>query len=916
MAGLVLASSSANADHPSQRVLTGDAQVEAMRADPGVQAEAKGLRKQLEPYFKMTYDQLWEVIPPAAQLRAVNVAFNRGCPICGREIFRKGGGNPWILSTDRPFKVQCPVCKRVFPSNDFKPWTTARGQLKADRGYEYFDDGFGYVNERGEPFYFVAYYVFWKLWRGEIPALLRNMSHLYLISGDKEAGRRAVILLARLASEYSKMHYQTQSVHIGKWPSGYAGKILDYVWENGSATHYPAAYDNVRDILDDARAKQFLTTKGIDDPHAYIFKNLLQGIVQAYIDKNIRGNTGWQRYLMFAVRVINNDDPKRGHTTEEMVDWLLYGDGELATLLYNSVTRDGAGSEGTVGYNSGWWDNLTRLAEPMGRLGFDMWRVPPWAPRLKKMSDYYIDYYGSQGAWHGHKDRLNIEYIARDTSYLPEMGYPAHWGDKAYQWTMGTTSHYTVLIDEHGHAGKPPGQLRLLADGRWSRVMEASAPRVYPERATAYRRTVAMIDVGKADSYLLDVFRVTGGRQHDYSFHGLPWAEVTFDGIEFGPARPGTVAGEDVPFGHRPKSDYYGSGYYYLERPRIGKPEGAWRATWNDRRDARCPRSLRLHVPAGVCQELIVAQAEPELAPGHPKRMDWLLLRNRADRSAPAQSTYVGIIEPYVDKPLIERVEPLVPRDTEAARRAGWVGLRVRHREGVDLIFTAVDDTVLIETTDGLRFQGRFGAIRQSADGTSRHYLVNGRLLASDQKTTGGSGPVRSQIARVLYRQNAIELTDAVADPSRLVGRVAIVHRGDHRTSYTVRSATNHDGRTQLGFGDVTCIIGIVQVDFDRSVGADRDTISLLPNQFKTRTRLGGYGIKFAAVPIIGLSAVSESFSVAAPIVARHEGIFSLGNGVPASSFSDADGDGRRMAYLADLSVGEHVMLPAIIDEP
>jgi hypothetical protein len=543
MAGLVLAASWANADYPTQRVLTSDTQIKAMRADPKVQAEAKGLRKQLDPYFKMTYDQLWKVVPPAGQLRAVNVAFNRGCPICGKKIFQQGGHNPWILSSDRPFKVQCPVCETVFPSNDFKPWTTARGQLEPDRPTKYFDDGFGYINEKGEPFYFVAYYVFWQQWRGEIPALFRNMSHLYLVSGDEEAGRRAVILLAKLATEYPKMQYQTQSVHIGKWPSGYAGKILDYVWENGSATQYTSAYDNVRDILDDPKAKAFLATQGIDEPHAHIFKNLLQEIVQAYIDKNIHGNMGWQRYLMFAVRVIDNEDPKLGHTTREMVDWLLYGGGEIATLLYNGVTRDGAGSEGTAGYNGGWWTNLSLLAEPMDRLGFDMWQVPPWAPRLKKMSDYYIDliiaekflpsmgdtgshmqaqteikspdnfrrafiathdlrflrqlrrdgqkiesllakldeptrtaflaepepllwsprtrdlggfgmavlesgsaenargvamYYGSQGAWHGHKDRLNIETIARDTSYLPEMGYPAHWGDKAYQWTMGT----------------------------------------------------------------------------------------------------------------------------------------------------------------------------------------------------------------------------------------------------------------------------------------------------------------------------------------------------------------------------------------------------------------------------------------------------------------------------------------------
>ncbi len=1019
--GTVVASAAgASPAYPTRRALTSEAQVKALRGNPKTQAEARKLRKQLHRYLEMSYEQLWQFIPPAKQLRAVNVAFNRGCPICGREIFREKGHYPWIRSSDRPFKVQCPICKTVFPSNDFKPWTTARGQLKPGPDDKYLDDGFGYINEKGEPFYFVAYYVFWQLWRGDIPNAVSGLSRLYLISGDLEAGRRAVILLSKLATEYPRMHYQTQSVHIGKWPSGYAGKICDYVWENSSASVYPTAYDNVRDLLADSKVGAFLSTKGIDDAHAHIFKRLLQGIIRAYLNRNIHGNMGWQRHLMHAVRAINNDDPRLGHTTREMVDWLLYGGGELAVLLYNGVTRDGAGSEGSPGYNGMWWSNLRRVAAPMKRLGFDMWRVPPWAPRLKKMSDYYLDlivaekyipsigdcgnrmqpkteitspgnfraayeatgdlrflrqlrrygedvtplldkldeparkrflaepepllwsprtrdvggyglavlesgrsehargvamYYGSQGAWHDHKDRLNIEYIARDTSYLPEMGYPAHWGDKAYEWTMATTSHYTVLIDERGHRGKPEGWLHLLADGAWARVMEASAERLYPDRAKRYRRTVAMIDVGEADSYLVDVFRVVGGRQHDYSFHGLPWADVKFDGLTLGPEHPGTVAGEKVPFGERPKANYHGSGYYYLAKPRHARPAGDWRVTWQDRRDPKQPRALRLHVPASVCQELIVAQAEPELDPGNPRQMDWLLLRNRAVGDAPAASTYLGVIEPLIEQPLIQQVERLTSRDPETARKAGWVGLRVRHLRGVDVVCSALDERILVETTDGVRFQGRFGVVRQGADGRVRRYLVNGHLLAAGDSVVRGNGPVRARISRVLHRDNAVEITPPLTDPAEFVGRVAIVYRDEHRTSYTIRSASTVGGHTRLGFGDVTCIIGIVEIDSPGGGTAGKDAApTTRPNEFTTSTRLSGYGIKFAGVSIVGLSAVSEDMKVIAPIVARSGGTFTLGDGATVASFKDADGDGRRMVYLSDLSVGEEVVLPTITD--
>jgi hypothetical protein len=523
-------------------------------------------------------------------------------------------------------------------------------------------------------------------------------------------------------------------------------------------------------------------------------------------------------------------------------------------------------------------------------------------------------YYGSQGAWHDHHDRLNIEVIARGTSYLPEMGYPALWNDKGYQWTMGTTSHYTVLIDEYGHQGKPQGSLHLLADGAWARVMEASAERVYPGRASLYRRTVAMVDIDPNDSYLIDIFRVAGGRQHDYSFHGLPRANVIIDGVELGPAQPATVAGTDAPFGHQPKTNYHGSGYYYLEDPRYAKPTKAWTATWTDRHDPNRPRGLRLHVSDGACQEIVLAQAEPEIDAGNPKRMDWLLLRNRSAGAEPASSTYLGIIEPYADRSFITQVDRLNACDAALARKAGWAGLRIRHRAGTDIVCSSLDETVRVETAEGLVFQGRFGVIRKANDGTCRAFLANAALMALDAHVcVRGSGPARARIVRVLHLENAIEVAPALPEPDQFIGRVAIVQRGEHRTSYTVRSAATAGDRTRLGFGDVTCIIGVLEVSSAGFSGSATSTPTA-GNQFTTRTRLSGYGIKFEAVRIPGLSAVSEDFKTVAPIVAQSGATFTLGDGVSATAFTDANRDGCRMVYLADLSVGEEVTLPNTVD--
>ena len=46
-----------------------------------------------------------------------------------------------------------------------------------------------------------------------------------------------------------------------------------------------------------------------------------------------------------------------------------------------------------------------------------------------------------------------------------------------------------------------------------------------------------MLDTGD-ESLLIDLFRVNGGQQHDYHFHGLPFGEFTTTGLELGATQP------------------------------------------------------------------------------------------------------------------------------------------------------------------------------------------------------------------------------------------------------------------------------------------------------------------------------------------------------------------------------------------
>ncbi|MGI5818046.1 MAG: heparinase II/III domain-containing protein [Armatimonadota bacterium] len=163
-------------------------------------------------------------------------------------------------------------------------------------------------------------------------------------------------------------------------------------------------------------------------------------------------------------------------------------------------------------------------------------------------------YYGYAGGGHGHWDRLTLEMQAFGRPMLTEMGYPAHWGEKAEYWSKNTVSHYAVVVDQHRQETMNRAFLNTVAWSPEVHLMDAEAAHAaYPSTCSMYRRTTALIDTDPESSYLLDIFRVDGGFQHDYSFHGPPFGEFTVAGGEPGPVQTeGTLMGEDVQFGGTP----------------------------------------------------------------------------------------------------------------------------------------------------------------------------------------------------------------------------------------------------------------------------------------------------------------------------------------------------------------------------
>lgn len=984
------------------RNLLSDEQVAQARANVAKYDWAKksleNAKKSVQWVLDMSDEDLWEFIPPADQPRALNVRFGVDCPIHGAEIFKKGANYPWIMDREHPFQVKCPVGGEVYPSNDFNAWYKGGKKEKLDTHQKYVDDGYGWVDQDGNQYWFVAHYIFWQRWRTDILPVIPSLAYVYALTGDARYSHKAAVMLARVASEYPKMDYTKQAYHNGQYPAPCSGKILDLDWEGGGTlVPLATAYDEIYDGLDaDTPLKSYLSGKGIANVKDFIEANFLQEGAKAIETGIIHGNMNFQEELAIVATVLDNHDASKGYTTEQMVDWIMNGPGEMNTLLYNGISRDGAASEESIGYGSIWNDAFMSLGQKLKPLGYDLLSNP----RLRKMVDFYVQttvadkfspcigdaygdmtggappvwgserfgkaygvwrdpayakilnrigwpkpqvyekpevlekteasakalgtdlglktrdlggyglavletgdgddrravsmFYGCSGAWHGHLDRLNISMWSHGMCVLPEMGYPAHWGDKAELWARSTPTHYCVQIDENRQTVKKEGHLNLLASSPGVQVMDASGEKAYLGVASVYRRMTAMVDVSPQDSYLLDVFRVKGGKVHDYIFHGLPFGEFSTSGVNLGPPQTqGTLMGEGVESG-KIFDGMKNGGYQFLTQPRRGKPEGNWSANWfvNDK-----GMGLKMTMLAGSSREVIVADGEPELKPGYPEKMEYVLARNDS-----GESTYVSVIEPYKDKPSIRRAQSLIA--DAGSGRDDLVAVRVDANGRTDYLFNALDATKAANFDSGkIEFQGEFGSISADGSGMLSMFLVNGKSLCGGGCSIRVKSDLRAKVAAVDYSKNTVTLDRKAPAPDALIGQVVVFSNPKHSASYTITSVETRAERTVLHFGDVSLIEGIGVL---KSVDEAKKTV-------ESSNRLAGYGIKWDGKFIPGRALVNEALTDSWLINDYDNSLWHVNASEDISSKVKLNGSKpSKFFYIGEVCVGDDVMLPVI----
>ncbi len=172
-------------------------------------------------------------------------------------------------------------------------------------------------------------------------------------------------------------------------------------------------------------------------------------------------------------------------------------------------------------------------------------------------SELYLIYKGTIG--HQHQDALSILWYAHGLEVLSESTYRGPVESRQYRpWYRSAPAHHTVIVDERpqfsqkkdfaipagnslwDNSGSFNNQGKLLTFDTTlpeAQFVEAEFVRAYQPLVSQYQRTVAYVPLEQGDGYVIDIFRVRGGKKHDYILRGglnqPHTAKVSQSGIPF-----------------------------------------------------------------------------------------------------------------------------------------------------------------------------------------------------------------------------------------------------------------------------------------------------------------------------------------------------------------------------------------------
>lgn len=446
-------------------------------------------------------------------------------------------------------------------------------------------------------------------------------------------------------------------------------------------------------------------------------------------------------------------------------------------------------------------------------------------PESVNPSQAYLQFTPKYG--HNHLDPLSLALWAEGQELLPDLGY-SHTRYRA--WSVSTLGHNTVTVDSSDMkvaTGADGGSVEVFDHlSEPVQVTRAEFGTAYPQ-TSRYQREVWSIELPGSQrhaGYLLDLFRVVGGKRHEFSLNGDANRDATMtaavpmttyeDGKYLLPAgttvvEPATEVESGTAQGH-----YYG--YIFVRNVTTATlTDGRYDVTLATTLKGGAPgskarilgqvtsgaagdvatqlflgtspsfRATRVDGASGDTNDQVVKWSLPKL----------VLRRDGND----LRSNFVTVVEPYAGTatPQIAAVEALPHNGT-----ADDLAVKVTHADGtVDIVLSRQNDSGSL-SAGGVTLTGKLGWARISGTTTTGLHLVGGTRITAPGRELTGTGAVIGTVTgtrRTIAGDPVDALVTTASVPDWVVGHTVVVtHPGGKTHGYPIKQVTVDNGATLI----------------------------------------------------------------------------------------------------------------------
>jgi len=426
---------------------------------------------------------------------------------------------------------------------------------------------------------------------------------------------------------------------------------------------------------------------------------------------------------------------------------------------------------------------------------------------------------GAAYGYFAHRDTLDLRVFAFGLTMSGDFNQ-----QQGYGWPPQRTTRLHNVVEVDGQNWRGHAWVRGLFDASGSQYLSAEAPAPYDlPQVKFFRRQVAMIEThpGRASAqakpcqdagvslpagYLVDVFRVSGGKQHVYNFHGCVDDRFTVNAV----GRKLPVAQNEIE---------YLAPYHPANTPKdlklttpggfaLNTPPEYWvgtitdqhlTATWRLRRDAE-QRMLGDHAVATAPRKFIrlqlLDQKGNRVLHGIARGKDGNGYYGRCLHtvSKAGESVFTAVIEPFAGEPTVTTVRPLAISNNEAdARRATAIEVQTRHSRR-DVVF-ADGRPEVIRQLPGMKIAAEYALLSRDTKGIQQATIHSGTLLdCGDMKIVPEVAQYSAVIKSADYKNRTLTLSGKL--PAHLAGSFFESGNEWHKTSVEISAIRQSGGQT------------------------------------------------------------------------------------------------------------------------